>query len=217
MNERGTGCGNAGLTSGRAAMSLGHSPAPRIGLLGELQVEQRLVEQGWHPVRLDTAQMASNADLMAVNREHRVSIQVKTTDAAKQHRHSQWLGFGYSTGYLRDGSSVFNSKRSPLIADVVVGVSLTPERSRFVVMPVAFAEALCRFHCDYWVSVPTRTKTGRRSHSFPIYLCFTADRKTHAQHYERVKRNLLAYEDCWDVLSEPIERLHDPALWQLRQ
>ena len=49
-----------------------------VGLLGELQVEQRLVEEGWHPVRLDTGRMASNADLLAVNRQHRVSIQVNT-------------------------------------------------------------------------------------------------------------------------------------------
>ncbi len=30
-----------------------------VGLLGELQVEQRLVEMGWHPVRLDTGRMAA--------------------------------------------------------------------------------------------------------------------------------------------------------------
>ena len=41
----------------------------RVGLLGELEVELQLVLQGWHPVRLDTAQMASNADLLAVNKE----------------------------------------------------------------------------------------------------------------------------------------------------
>ena len=39
---------------------------PRIGLLGELAVEMQIVQHGWHPVRLDTAQMASNADLIAV-------------------------------------------------------------------------------------------------------------------------------------------------------
>ena len=37
-----------------------------VGRLGELLVEQQLIERGWHPVRLDTAQMASNADLLAI-------------------------------------------------------------------------------------------------------------------------------------------------------
>ena len=65
--------------------------------------------------------MASNADLLAVDRQNRVSIQVKTTDASSQHSHSHALGFGYATNYLRDGKSVFNSKPSPLIADIVIG------------------------------------------------------------------------------------------------
>ena len=38
-----------------------------VGRLGELLVEQQLIERGWHPVRLDTAQMASNADLLAID------------------------------------------------------------------------------------------------------------------------------------------------------
>jgi hypothetical protein len=188
---------------------------PRVGLLGELEVEMRLVQTGWHPVRLDTRQMASNADLLAVNRQRRVSIQVKTTDAHKQHSHSQWLQFGYSTGYLREKRSIFNAKASPLIADVVVGVSYYPQKTRFVVMPVAFAETLCRLHCDYWSSVPTKTAMGKRSDSFPIYLCFVADRRAHAAHHERVKRNVLKFEDAWDVFSEPVAKLHDAKKWPL--
>ena len=186
----------------------------RVGLLGELQVELQLVRNGWHPVRLDTAQMASNADLLAVNKQRRLAIQVKTTDADKQSR-SQWLGFGYSTGYLHDKRSIFNGKVSPLIADIVIGVSYRHHETRFIVMPVAFAETLCRKHCDFWFSVPTRTEHGRRSVSFPIYLCFTAQRKTHTAHHERMKRNLLQFEDRWSVLSEPIEKLHDPSAWSL--
>ena len=187
----------------------------RVGLLGELEVELQLVRHGWRPVRLDTAQMASNADLLAINRRHRVAIQVKTTDAEKQHSHSEWLGFGYSTGYIREKRSIFNAKNSPLIADVVIGVSYRARGTRFVVMPVAFAENLCRRHCDYWSSVPTKTGKGTRSDSFPIYLCFTARRKTHAEHHERMKRNLVAYEGRWDILAEPVDKLHDPEAWPL--
>lgn len=188
----------------------------RVGLLGELELELQLVRTGWHPVRLDTAQMASNADLLAVNRKQRVSIQVKTTDAAKQHSHANWLGFGYSTGYLRDGKPVFNSKASPLIADVIVGVSYKPAGTRFIILPVAVAEALCRMHCDYWYSVPTGTKAGKRSHSFPIYLCLMRARADHADHDERIRRNLARYENAWEVLSEPVDKLHSPKAWRIR-
>lgn len=70
---------------------------PRVGLLGELAVEMQIVQHGWHPVRLDTAQMASNADLLAVNHQRRVSIQVKTTNAETQHKDAAgWLSFGYA-------------------------------------------------------------------------------------------------------------------------
>lgn len=188
---------------------------PRVGMLGELEVEMRLIEEKWHPVRLDTAQMASNADLLAVNRKHRVSIQVKTTDAHKEHSHSKWLGLGYSTGYLRENKSIFNSKNSPLIADVVIGVSYKPDKSRFIVMPVAFAETLCRFHCDYWASIPTKKGSGKRSDSFPIYLSFMDERKAHQKHHERVKRNVLKFEDAWDILLETTEKLHNPKKWPL--
>ena len=186
-----------------------------VGLLGELQVEQRLVENGWHPVRLDTGSMASNADLMAINKRHRVSLQVKTT-TGKGHRHSHSLGFGYSTGYLADGNTVFNSKRSPLIADVVVGVSYLENDSRFVVMPVAFGEKLCEYHSDYWYNVPTRSG-GKRSSSFPIYIALSGTQKAHREHHEKMKRNLLAFEDAWDLLGEPISRLHDDTAWPLLQ
>jgi hypothetical protein len=190
---------------------------PRIGLLGELAVEMQIVQHGWHPVRLDTAQMASNADLIAVNRQQRVSIQVKTTNAETQNKKGDsagWLSFGYATGYLRDSKSIFNSKNSPLIADVVIAVSYHPLKTRFVVMPVAFAETLCRIHCDYWSSVPT--KNGKsRSQSFPIYLQFAANRQVHSEHFDCIKRNVLKFEDAWDVLSEDIASLHNPTKWPL--
>jgi hypothetical protein len=146
----------------------------RVGLLGELEVEIQLVRQRWHPVRLDTAQMASNADLVAVNREKRVAIQVKTTNGKIQDLHSKWLTFGYSTSYLRDGYDIFNSKESPLIADVVVAVHYRPNDSQFVVLPVAFAEKLCRKYADYWSGIPAKKRgtgqMGERSKTFPMWL-----------------------------------------------
>ena len=187
----------------------------RVGLLGELEVEKCLVEKGWHPVRLDTAQMASNADLLAVNRKHRVSIQVKTTNAFKKHSHSQSLFLARSDGYLKEGKSFFNSKNSSLIADVVVGVSYYPQKSRFVVLPIGLAEKLCQFHCDYWSSRPTRTESGKRSTSFPLYLCFSKNPEAHKKHHEQVKRNLLKFENAWDVLLQEPEMLRNRGKWHL--
>ena len=95
------------------------------GTRGELLVEMQLIEHGWHPVRLDTAQMASNADLVAIKGVHRVSLQVKTANnATSKNPCSLSLAFGYyGTSYLHGSKPMFNSKPSPLVADIVVGVS----------------------------------------------------------------------------------------------
>jgi hypothetical protein len=186
-----------------------------IGLIGELAVELKLAEAGWHPTRLDTRRAAANADLLAVSGKQRVAIQVKTTKGFG-HSHCNDLGLGYTTGYV-GGGSFFNSKEGPLVSDVVVGVSYEPGASRFVVMPVAFAEALCRFHCDYWRATPTRdgSDTGTRSASFPLYIAFKKVRRTHTEHHSALQRNLLAFEDRWEMLAEPVDRLHDPSAWPL--
>ena len=189
--------------------------APRLGLLGELEVELKLVEAGWHSIRLDTASMASNADLLAVNQQHRVLIQVKTTNGNKQGARSRSLGFGYAGRYLKDGESIFNSKQSPLIADVIVAVNYHAQGSRFVIMPVSFAEKLCRHHCDYWYDVPKKKGSGRRSPSFMISLCFEGGRRQHQLHHESIRRNLQVFVDRWDVLAEPIDKLHDSRYWPL--
>jgi hypothetical protein len=193
--------------------------SPKTGLLGELEVELQLAKIGWHPVRLDTAQMASNTDLIAIKGKKRVSIQVKATDLAKQRDGSEWLGFGYATSYLRDRNKIFNSKKSPLVADVIVGVGYKENASRFIVMPVAFAEKLCRLNARFWYGVPAKKrdtgKLGKRSHSFPNYLCFTATRKVHSKHHERIKRNLNNFENAWYLLEETVEKLHTPSAWPL--
>jgi hypothetical protein len=188
-----------------------------VGLIGELLVELRLAENGWRPMRLDARRTAVNADVIAVREKLRVSIQVKATKGFG-HSHASDLGFGYSSDFL-EGGTVFNGKPGPFVADVVVGVSYDPAGSRFVVLPVALAEQVCARHCAYWHSIPaTKRKTGEpgeRSRSFPIYLAFKKTRGTHVEHHTRMQRNLLAFEDRWDVLSEPVERLHDPRAWPL--
>lgn len=184
----------------------------RTGLLGELEVERCLVQNFWHPVRLDTAQMASNADLIAVNRKRRVAIQVKTSTSPRG-GHS-WLFFGYAASFLRTGKPIFNSKNSPLIADVVIAVSYYSAGSAFVVFPVALAEKLCALHATYWNSVPTK-KQAERSAAFPIYLPLNAERKTHPEHYARLRRNVQPYLNAWHILKEDVEKLHDPKRWPL--
>ena len=158
------GCGKDGPDWLGESMSV-EPIGKMVGRLGELLVEQQLIERGWHPVRLDTAQMASNADLLAIKGKYRVSLQVKTTNAKSEHSHSQSLSFGYATGYLRDHKPIFNSKSGPLLADAIVGVSYGSP-TRFVVMPVAFAEKLCQKHCDYWFEVPKKS-SEIRSPRFP--------------------------------------------------
>lgn len=186
-----------------------------IGRLGEVLVEQQLLERGWHPVRLDTAQMASNADLVAINGQSRVSMQVKTTDAKlRPHSHSDHFFFGHSRGYLLDKKPFFNSKPSPIIADIVVSVRYG-DPPLFVVMPVALAEKLCRHACDGWFRVP-KTDGTRRSPNFPVYLRYAADpSKTLPDRDQRIRQNLLAYQDRWDLLFEPIKRLHDGTAWRV--
>jgi len=185
----------------------------RVSLLGELNVEVQLAMRGWHPVRLDTAQMAANADLIGVNKTHRVCIQVKTTEA-EGHSHAAALGFGYATNYLSSNAPIFNGKESALIADVVVAVHYRAERSRYVVLPVAFAERLCRMHGDYWGSLPKRDGS-KRSASFPLYLHFDGKPGAHAEHKSMCQANLTKFEDAWWVLSESIDKLHDPDAWPL--
>jgi hypothetical protein len=186
---------------------------PRVGLLGELEVELRLVKYGWHPVRLDTRQMASNADLLAINRLKRVAIQVKATSGTG-HAHASDIFLGYAGKHLSAGTALFNSKDTPLLADVVVGVNYVQGKSRFVVLPVGLAEKLGRQAARYWNDVPKRN--GRpRSGNFPLYLKFAKESKVHVEHHSSMRKTTLAYEDKWDVLLEPIEKLHDPSAWRL--
>ncbi len=180
----------------------------KVGLLGELQVEAKLVERDWHPIRLDTAQMASNADLMAVKGLRRVSIQIKTTDASTGHSHADSIFLG------RASAKVFNSKSSPIIADVVIGVSYNVGESRFVVLPVALAEKICQRHARYWNAIP-KVDGKKRSESFPIYLSFLRLGKAHSEYRRFMQAILHKYEDAWDILDEPIQKLHDPKSWLL--
>jgi len=187
--------------------------SPRVDLLGELEVELRLVQHGWHPVRLDTRQMASNADLLAVNRLQRIAIQVKATSGGG-HAHASNMFFGYSSNYLSSGTAIFNSKNTPLLADVVVGVNYVQGRSRFAVLPVALAEKLCRQAADYWNAVPK--KDGRsRSGKFPLYLKFAKESTVHLKHHTSMRSTLLSYEDAWHVLREPLKKLHDTKAWRV--
>ena len=188
-----------------------------IGRLGELLVEQQLIERGWHPVRLDTAQLASNADLVAIKGMHRVSLQVKTANNPKsEDPHSLSLAFGYyGPKYLDRSKPMFNSKPSPLVADIIVGVSYGAS-PRFVVLPVALAEKLCRKHFDYWY--PKEKKDGsQRSSSFPFHLHFPYTRKNpHYCHLKTIKRDCVAFENRWELLSESVGRLHDKIAWSLQ-
>ena len=188
-----------------------------IGRLGELAVETELVYREWHPVRLDTAQMAANADMIAIQRHKKVSIQVKTTDAIISHTHSKAFGFGRAEAYLKSKNQedifpFFNSKESPLIADVVIGVMYKTDIRQFVILPVAMAEKLCRIHADYWYNTPKRDGTTR-SPSFPVYLQFDEIRDQHKLHDTMINHNLRKFVNKWDVLDQPTDTLHNSEEW----
>ena len=75
--------------------------------------------------------------------------------------------------------------------------------SRYVVMPVAEAEFLCREHANYWARYPK--KSGEpRSASFPIYLPFKSRRikenNPHISFFKDQQEKLLGFENRWDLL-----------------
>lgn len=45
-----------------------------LGRVGELLVEQQLIEHGWHPMRLDVAQFATSADAQPFRENSRFSL-----------------------------------------------------------------------------------------------------------------------------------------------
>jgi len=186
----------------------------RTGLLGELLVELKLVERGWHVVRLNARQLSVNTDLIAIKGDHRISIQVKTTDGAGKHSHANSLHLGRASAYLREGTPFFNAKVDPLTADVVLGVNYKPDNSRFYVLPVGLAETLCRKHADYWSAV-TRRDGKRRADEFPIYLRLHEKKNAVLGHHDVMHRTLTRYQDRWDLLQEEPDKLRNLSAWEV--
>ena len=191
--------------------------AKGIGQLGKHLLEKRLRKHGWRPKRIDREGEASNADIRALSLdgERCVYLKVQVSNADVKNRGGSIL-FGNSGNYLLGRSkSIFNSRPSPVVADIVVGVSYDfddIESSRFMVMPVAFAEKLCRFHCEYQARIPKRDGK-KRDLDFLMYLRFRKARSNHLEHDEKIISSLLAFEGRWEMLSEPIDRLHDEEAW----
>lgn len=171
-----------------------------IGLIGELLVELKLAELGWHPIRLDSRRAAANADLIALRGAERTVIQVKTSHAQTGGSHPYSLHLGRAGAFLRTGSSFFNSKDGPMAADLIVGVYYRPSATRFFVLPVSVAETLCQRHALYWNSVTKRTG-GQRDASFPVYIPFDNPSRAHAQHFGALAKTLGSFEERWDLLS----------------
>ena len=190
-----------------------------IGQLGKSLLEKRLRKHGWRPKRIDREGEASNADIRALSLdgERRVYLKAQVSDANMKGSHRDSICFGNAGEHLRQDKSIFNSKPDSFKADIVVGASYDhhdPERSRFIVMPVAFAEKLCRFHCEYWYSLPKKDST-KRDPSFLMYLRFAGGSPKHAKHNEKIRRGLLYFKDRWEILSEQASRLHDESAWDL--
>lgn len=182
----------------------------RMGPLAKPLVEKLLHEHGWETERLFES---ANADFRASRGEHRVSLKVKATNANSSRRGS--INFGNAKGYLCQDKSVFNSSLGSIKADVIVGVSYEEhdiKSSRFVIMPVGFAEKLCRFHCDYQSSL-IKLDGQTRNLGFPMYLRFEKARSNHPEHDEKIISSLREFENKWEILSEPTSKLHDETAW----
>jgi hypothetical protein len=195
-------------------MHKSEKPKVSAGKLGELSVELRLVSLGWHTVRLDTAQMASNADLLAIKNLQRVAIQVKTTDARVPHSHDKHVFLGYGNEALLTGGTVFNSKPGPLTTDVVIAVLYNEPVCRFVVLPVAAAENIARQHFNFWQQKLKKTGERRKS-AFPLYVPFLKSRERHAAHDDCMIKSLALFEDRWSVLDEEVDALRRSENWPL--
>lgn len=190
--------------------------AKEIGRLGKQLLEKRLRKHGWRPKRIDREREASNADIRALSLDgaRRVCLKAQVSDADIKNRGGS-IFFGKSGNYLLGSRSIFNSKPGSVIADIVVGVSYDShdiESSRFMVMPVAFAEKLCRFHCEYQAEILKRAGK-KRNLDFLMFLRFEKARSNHPEHDEKIISSLQKFENKWEILSEPISKLHDETAW----
>ena len=190
--------------------------AKEIGRLGKQLLEKRLRKHGWRPKRIDREREASNADIRALSLDgaRRVCLKAQVSDADIKNRGGS-IFFGKSGNYLLGSRSIFNSKPGSVIADIVVGVSYDShdiESSRFMVMPVAFAEKLCRFHCEYQAEILKRAGK-KRNLDFLMFLRFEKARSNHPEHDEKIISSLQEFENKWEILSEPISKLHDETAW----
>ena len=190
--------------------------AKGIGQLGKQLLEKRLRKHGWLPKRVDREGEASNADIRALSLdgERSVYLKAQVSDADVKNRGGSIL-FGRSGNYLLGSKSIFNSKPGSVKADIIVGVSYDfhdIESSRFMVMPVAFAEKLCRFHCEYQAETPKRDGK-KRDLDFLMYLRFNKARRNHPELDEKIISSLRKFENKWEMLSEPTSKLHDETAW----
>ena len=82
--------------------------------------------------------------------------------------------------------------------------------SRFVVLPVAFAEWVARSAVERWFAIP-KLDGNKRSAGFDARIPFTRQRKE-ASDLERLLQ-MLNHENRWDILDAPIEKLNDASAW----
>ena len=136
------------------------------GRLGELLVEVELVKRGFHVERLDGSSKAMNGDLIAVRRDTKAIIQVKTNTSQSNRGF-----FGYATKYLTHGEPFFNAKPGPIVADFLVIVT-NVNAPIFHILGIEEAEDFARTQADRWFATPKRDGSAR-SASFPVSPVFS--------------------------------------------
>jgi hypothetical protein len=186
--------------------------ARKSGREGEDAVAEVLRLRGWFVENLnDTLSNHPNADLRIDWLGNERLVQVRATDGEKW---PKLLQLGHAGKWLRGRAPFFNSVADRLKADVVVLVHAASPEFRFFVLPVSVAEYLARLCAENWQRIPKKDGTTRSSAFYSALPLLGLKRRP--EFWEPPGRALLLkFEDDWDVIEAPRERLLDRHVWSI--
>ena len=193
-------------------MNAQFKPKANVALVGEIEVRRELAAEGWITINANTESgNFPNVDLIAVRGEEARAVQVKTTNG-EFGSHSHCLYLGRAEEWLKHKVRFFNRRAGPLQASVVVLVLAKRRGSRFVVLPVAVAEVIAQSAVERWHVVPKKDGAPR-SAGFDARIPFDRLPRKPRDWDEPLQQILLAFENRWDVLEAPLEKLHQATKW----
>lgn len=156
-----------------------------VKAIGERVVANELTYRGWVAINANSGEEnAPNIDIIALNKNKRITIQVKSSTASSHKGH-------YFLGYKKGDNAHFNTKYGP-IADYIIAVYIfSPTNYTCLVLPVNEAERVCTIHNKHWMSKLKRDG-NIRSENFPVYI-----KEDHAQEYGV---SIGEYIEAWHLL-----------------